>query len=1068
MQKNRFKLIALFFSILFVIAFFPALESYADTVSSGTCGDHLTWKLDDKGTLTISGSGEMGPFYGGYLNKKSVKTIEFSGTVTSIGGFKDFSNLTGITIPRSVTKIGSSAFSNCSSLKSITIPNSVILIGDYAFEWCTSLTSVILPDSLTEIQSHTFDQCRSLTTISIPDGVTTIGYGAFSGCKILKGIDIPNSVTIINERAFENCISLSSISLPDNIQVIPEATFLGCTGLTSVVLPKKLKIIERNAFSECSSLNSIIIPDSVTRIGDDYFTSWGGVFSGCTSLTKIVLPKGLTKISNDTFDGCSNLKSITIPASVTSIGEDAFINCIKLDSITIPDGVTSIGTDAFYGCTSLASVTIPDSLTNIGYGAFSFCDSLTDVYYGDTRDNFMLIKGYNYLDCYENITYHYKKIPLKIITQPVDFTGPSESTATFKVAAQGDVVKYQWQVNSTGVWQDYVPAGNADEISLAIVFSRDGYKFRCIVTDYYNNTVISDTATLHLYDPVSITSQPSDYTAIAGNTAVFNVGAKGSGIKYQWQTYSAGNWVNSSLPGAKTQSLSVPATKARDGYKFRCVLTDAANKTVTTNEVTLRVTASGIGININPRDYTGSVGSTAIFEISATGIDLKYQWQAYSGGKWVNSSLTGAKTPKLSVPVTYARNGYKFRCVVTDSFNQTVTSKEATLNVTTTPLSITTQPKNYTGAVGSTAKFTVAAAGAGLKYQWQAYTNGKWVNSSLPGYNTATLSVPVISSRNGYKFRCIVKDSNNQTVISDEATLHVTTPVVISTQPKDYTGPVGSTAEFKVTVQGTELKYQWQTYSSGTWKNSSLPGYNTTTLSVPIIVSRDGYKFRCVVKDSNNQTVISDEATLHVTTPVVISIQPKDYTGPVGSTAEFKVTAQGTGLKYQWQTYSSGTWKNSSLPGYNTTILSVPVIVSRDSYQFRCVISDSLGNTVTSKTATLHVDNTHTSTTNAVTVTTPSNLGLIVTEEEQAIPEPEEREKMIFDTENTIESVITDAEEPEAAITDPEPVKNVENTDEFGTTEDNITGITGTTGNLDDALTVVDKEADTVDTVSAS
>ena len=33
--------------------------NYLGTTASGTCGDNLTWTLDDSGTLTISGSGEM-------------------------------------------------------------------------------------------------------------------------------------------------------------------------------------------------------------------------------------------------------------------------------------------------------------------------------------------------------------------------------------------------------------------------------------------------------------------------------------------------------------------------------------------------------------------------------------------------------------------------------------------------------------------------------------------------------------------------------------------------------------------------------------------------------------------------------------------------------------------------------------------------------------------------------------------------------------------------------------------------------------------------------------------------
>jgi len=466
-----------------------------------------------------------------------------------------------------------------------------------------------------------------------------------------------------------------------------------------------------------------------------------------------------------------------------------------------------------------------------------------------------------------------------------------------------------------------------------------------------------------------------------------------------------------------------------------------------------------------PQDYTGKAGDTATFKIDAEGKDLTYQWKTYKSGKWVNSSLPGSKTDTLSVGITASRDGYKFRCVIKDAIGNKVTSKTVTLHLGT-PIAITTQPKDYSGAVGSTATFKVKATGTGLKYQWQAYSNGAWKNSSFTGAKTATLSVPVTTARDGYKFRCVVTDKYNQTATSNSAVLHVATPVAITTQPKDYTGAVGSTAEFKVKATGTGLKYQWQSYKNGKWVNSSLPGYDTATLSVGVTASRDGYKFRCVVTDKYKQTATSNSAVLHVATPAAITSQPKDFTGPVGSTAEFKVKATGTGLKYQWQTYSSGKWKNSSLNGATTATLSVPVTEARDGYKFRCVITDSLGNTVTSKSATLHVDNSLMNPTSSSGINNPSNLGLIDTDEEQAIPVQEEPEKVFVEPEDTIESITADVKEGDVDVA--EPVENVENTDEFGTTEDNITGITGTTGNLDDALTVVDKEADTVDTASAS
>ena len=94
-------------------------------VDSGECGDNLTWKLTDDGTITISDTGAMRDYKRGnapwYEKRESILKIEIENGVTSIGesAFWGCTGLTSISIPDSVTSIGDSAFENCNNLETI-------------------------------------------------------------------------------------------------------------------------------------------------------------------------------------------------------------------------------------------------------------------------------------------------------------------------------------------------------------------------------------------------------------------------------------------------------------------------------------------------------------------------------------------------------------------------------------------------------------------------------------------------------------------------------------------------------------------------------------------------------------------------------------------------------------------------------------------------------------------------------------------------------------------------------------------------------------------------------------
>ncbi len=400
--------------------------SNADTTASGTCGDNLTWTLEN-GTLTISGTGAMDDWLSNitptpwYDYRTSITSVTIGSGVTTIGdwAFYDCTSLTSVTIPAGVTEIGFLAFFCCTGLMAITvadgnenyssadgvlfnkakttliccparkggsytIPDSVTSIGNDAFYKCTSLTSVTIPASVTAIRDSAFAYCTGLTSVTIPAGVTEIGFNVFACCTGLKSVTIPDGVTVIGQSAFWRCDSLTSVTIPDSVTEIGSYAFCGCTSLTSVTIPDSVTTIGDGAFWNCNKLTGVEIPKSVTAIG-------GYAFYGCTSLMSVEIPSSVTSIGEEAFKGCTGLTAITVAdgnenySSADGVlfnkAKTTLICCParKSGSYTIPVGVTSIGEWAFYECTGLKSVTIGSGVAAIGEYAFFNCTSLASV-----------------------------------------------------------------------------------------------------------------------------------------------------------------------------------------------------------------------------------------------------------------------------------------------------------------------------------------------------------------------------------------------------------------------------------------------------------------------------------------------------------------------------------------------------------------------------------------------------------------------------------------------------------------------------------------------------------------
>ena len=261
----------------------------------------------------------------------AMSSVAIPQSVTSIGhsAFSKCTALTSITIPKGVQKIAGGTFYGCYSLESVVLPESLLSIDDRfgrgAFESC-GLKSVTIPNSVTSIGSYAFSSCDELTSVIIPVGVRSIGSNAFSYCNSISSLTIPSSITEMETLAFCWCENLTSVEIQDGASTIGEWAFYGCYNLTNVTIPQSVTNIGSAAFYFCNNLSNVVIPKGITRI--EYWS-----FSNCSSLTNVVIPEGVTNLGWDAFQDCSALTDVTIPESVISIEDACFDGCSNLSNV---------------------------------------------------------------------------------------------------------------------------------------------------------------------------------------------------------------------------------------------------------------------------------------------------------------------------------------------------------------------------------------------------------------------------------------------------------------------------------------------------------------------------------------------------------------------------------------------------------------------------------------------------------------------------------------------------------------------------------------------------------------
>ncbi len=309
-----------------------------------------------------------------------------------------------ITIPETVTSIGTNAFYDCSyyleaiyyagsyeQWKSVNVSTGndelykmILFRNDYGRlhhipgECGTDVYWILYADGELEI-SGTGD-------MENPTGTTYVPWYKYR--DNITSVTIADDITSIGDYAFYGCVNLTEITLPNNITSIGKYMFYGCTELTNITLSKNTTNIGDNAFKNCSKL-------SVARIEITY-DEWKNITvqQGNDELINALLlgtesDQLYTKFGDigeniTWYLYTDNELCITGEGDMTSYASAANVpwhNCKdKIESVVVSDGITLVGAYTFSGLENLTSVIVSDSVTQIQKNAFSQCDSLNTVY----------------------------------------------------------------------------------------------------------------------------------------------------------------------------------------------------------------------------------------------------------------------------------------------------------------------------------------------------------------------------------------------------------------------------------------------------------------------------------------------------------------------------------------------------------------------------------------------------------------------------------------------------------------------------------------------------------------
>lgn len=720
----------------------------------------------------------------------------------------------------------------------------------------------------------------------------------------------------IAKGAFRNAY-VGQVNFPSSLEEIGEYAF-AWNRLSSVVIPNTIKTIGRYAFSGPMNDLNVYISESVEYIGECAFD--GGYYHRIKKIEVspdnnhyemvdgILYSKGedkrLLTVVNDT-------EHIEVKEGTKSIDERAFAYLPICKSISLPDSVNSIGIFAFEKCDFLEEIDIKNGVRYIGMGAFNRCPNLKQVFIpptvtiiGSISNNLvLLVEPGSYAETYaieNNI--------------PYNCTVPSNLIGSFDHQSLNMNIGSSIQVSGSV---------EAESNSLSrVTLTIEGYNIPDDENDRYATVDLSgkNLHEIRLEDYPALSLDASRAPLNVPGTYTVKLWAKAEGMEKG--TLLDTVCVIVKEPDNSTLSGTVMTT---DGIPIPNV-----QVTVTENQIRDIIVATTI-TDENGNWSVSHLDSNIDYEVSYFHENLTFTTVSVNprGEKVYNNEgvlITGSFASE-SIVITQG---------TTKIMSGSVSSIGANIGII--KLEIDDAEYSYDNFTGHNLNKVF------LQY-WAAFTLDTTKEPlNTPGIHTATL----------YAYT----EGNEASMEPISISIEVQEAVLsFYKQPTSEKRAVSENVTF-IARATNAVSYYWEMKASedSEWERTTLPGNDSEILQFAASEEYNGYRFRCVAVGSNEQTLASQVVTA-VILPIAISTQPMDAIVSEGKEVNYRVTAVGIDLSYQWQQYDelSNEWIDISAFISNTNELCFQAQREDNGSMYRCIITDANGNSLITREALLTV-----------------------------------------------------------------------------------------------------------------